>query len=535
VETLQSLENVVQDLKRTFAILEKQSTDKARSEGGAEILQKLVSDIYSKLEMSKLSNLLALISPQDSPWSGSAPKRVIRKYQKLAQYVSAASNLRRLVQKFSNWDFEEVKVLAFPKQVSGAESSAAAGFLTRSLMSGTSKEQKSFQTTIETRLKKDRARIEIDVQHVLEEKKCVHAETQLLFYYAENPHGCYRPRVISSNKESCYLCNLFIKTHGQFYCPKSHGVIYTKWRLPTDDEVQMSKESRIWMNQIIDRFNDAIETKIQFCLENGVQKRSSPSESTILSREIYTPSTVSFTETKTVQQYGERNASKEVVSYNLVRPEKRQSQSLSPESSSKHISASYPYGVATERVRQLSTEGHFVQGLPENLKVLSPLNTSSASALLSVDQSSLAAEEREYPVQELSLRHSTPLDVSQRDALRGTPRKANPLCLECPTNIVVAPGTSTRFHTPRLHFEFSHDVPRPTGDKVFTASKDVVLRVEWVSSVSVEDGHKAMDLEAPVLEKENVDCSAVFERQGMILYGKGHTILIQAHMQKANA
>jgi hypothetical protein len=60
----------------------------------------------------------------------------------------------------------------------------------------------------------------------------VHAEIQLLFYY-ETYNVSLPPRVICSNKSACHLCHLFLKLHGQYHIPRTHGRIYEKWLLLT--------------------------------------------------------------------------------------------------------------------------------------------------------------------------------------------------------------------------------------------------------------------------------------------------------------
>jgi hypothetical protein len=78
--------------------------------------------------------------------------------------------------------------------------------------------------------------IEKQVKSVVKLDNRVHAEIQLVYHYAQNPQGIFQPRVLCSSKEACYLCNLFIQTHGKFHTPRSHGNFYREWRLPRFDE-----------------------------------------------------------------------------------------------------------------------------------------------------------------------------------------------------------------------------------------------------------------------------------------------------------
>ncbi|KAF2175390.1 hypothetical protein K469DRAFT_683991 [Zopfia rhizophila CBS 207.26] len=61
----------------------------------------------------------------------------------------------------------------------------------------------------------------------------VHAEMQLLLHYEGLPSETLTPRIICSNKQACFLCNLFFKIHERFLIPNSHGRLYEKWALPT--------------------------------------------------------------------------------------------------------------------------------------------------------------------------------------------------------------------------------------------------------------------------------------------------------------
>ncbi len=68
------------------------------------------------------------------------------------------------------------------------------------------------------------------VRKSLRESK-THAEVQLVAHYELHPPPIM-PRVITSNKDACYLCDLFIKVHGKFHIHGTHGRLYTGWRLP---------------------------------------------------------------------------------------------------------------------------------------------------------------------------------------------------------------------------------------------------------------------------------------------------------------
>ncbi len=61
----------------------------------------------------------------------------------------------------------------------------------------------------------------------------VHAEIQLLTYYGlHSDPETLQPRVLGVSKSACYLCNLFINSHQQFFITKTHGRLYPLWNVP---------------------------------------------------------------------------------------------------------------------------------------------------------------------------------------------------------------------------------------------------------------------------------------------------------------
>ena len=105
----------------------------------------------------------------------------------------------------------------------------------------------------------------------------VHAEVQLLLFYEQQPHVS-RPRIIGSSKSACYLCDLFIQSHGEFYIPRTHGRLYDRWILP-DHAVNGHLVSAI------DRFNAVLEAKIQNTLRSKTRSLPHPNESVLLLRQ----------------------------------------------------------------------------------------------------------------------------------------------------------------------------------------------------------------------------------------------------------
>ncbi|KAI4130960.1 MAG: hypothetical protein LQ338_001471 [Usnochroma carphineum] len=61
----------------------------------------------------------------------------------------------------------------------------------------------------------------------------VHAEIQLVTFYGMTPKlEGLKPRVLGVSKSACYLCDLFISLHNQFFISKTHGRLYDQWTVP---------------------------------------------------------------------------------------------------------------------------------------------------------------------------------------------------------------------------------------------------------------------------------------------------------------
>ncbi|MCJ1433396.1 hypothetical protein MMC27_002756 [Xylographa pallens] len=105
----------------------------------------------------------------------------------------------------------------------------------------------------------------------------VHAEIQLLFFYESN-QTVQPPRMLCSSKSSCYLCHLFITTHGRFHVPSTHGTIYDRWMLS-----EWSSNNTL---AIILQLNVMIEKRIRYFLKQGKLAFVHPNESVL---RAYTP------------------------------------------------------------------------------------------------------------------------------------------------------------------------------------------------------------------------------------------------------
>ena len=110
----------------------------------------------------------------------------------------------------------------------------------------------------------------------------VHAEIQLLLFYEQQPH-IFRPRIISSSKSACYLCDLFIQLHGKFRMPRTHGRLYDRWILPERPINELPTNGHLF--SVINRFHAALEAKIIYILSHKPRPFLHPDESVLLLRQ----------------------------------------------------------------------------------------------------------------------------------------------------------------------------------------------------------------------------------------------------------
>lgn len=80
------------------------------------------------------------------------------------------------------------------------------------------------------------------------EKRLVHAEVQLVTHHRLHPSDL-PPRVIGISKAACYLCDLYLSRHKQYYYSGTHGTIFDSWIVP--DLVEYSVSDVTELRQII--------------------------------------------------------------------------------------------------------------------------------------------------------------------------------------------------------------------------------------------------------------------------------------------
>jgi hypothetical protein len=255
------------------------------------------------------------------------------------------------------------------------------------------------------------------------------------------------------------------------------------------DEVTLPMESMAYVKQTIIQFNRAVEDRIGYFLQRLKMIRPKPSESTIFSVGSFIPSDLS-------------SASASELAKTIIEAQFAQSQpSLRSIANSE---AQHTNSRTSAECKETAAT------LPTTASVTLEQN----SCLKAFDFCS------KTPVQE-----STKSPASPTPSLNEM-ETGGPYFLTCgrETTISISKGESVRFQVPGLQFEFTYgDSPtKPSfGNREFT-----ILHLEWLSSQNVDRSAEHIDLEAPALKCE-VSCSGIFEKNGVILYGKGQAVLLR--------
>jgi hypothetical protein len=106
----------------------------------------------------------------------------------------------------------------------------------------------------------------------------VHAEIKLLFFYETHPE-ITRPRVICASKSACYLCDLFIRLHGEFQTLGTFGKFNERWILP--DWLDTIPSNRVQpLRNIVEQFSITLDSEIGLALKSS-KRLPDPLESTV--------------------------------------------------------------------------------------------------------------------------------------------------------------------------------------------------------------------------------------------------------------
>lgn len=507
----QGLQKAINDLSKDFDALEKLSEIEANSTSGCVTLKAILLKI-SSWNFSELIRFLSTVPPRDSPWSNTPYIRVVRKFKKLAQYVSAGQHLYNMIRKFPNWQIQEADNGPYVEQPLGAQPDDTVGLFTRMQTKSTANQRKTFMRNLEMRIGKNRAAIEQQINVSVSQENRVHAEIQLLYHYEQDSNVKLRPRVLCSNKEACYLCYLFITTHAKFCTQRSHGNLYPQWRLPRFDELQLSKSSKREMKKIISTFNQTIEAQLLTHISQKAQRRPDPSESSVFLPGVYTPSIVSLKDRSDLVRGKEVFVGSEPESRlfspgsSFLQPSRTNTRSAAnPESVPVTEELAKPEeselsGEPEETEDSVISTPHHPVPVPQNIST-SPLSSLS-------HQTTLRSLAHALPVL-----GAEPFLLSQGRAIE----------------VKISRGSSARFYTPMLSCEFvcGDDSGETEAESVDRTA--VMLRVEWLPGdcASSDIGQNQIDVITSCLGFEEVAVEGIFEKRGLIITAKRCSIMLR--------
>ncbi|PGH13615.1 hypothetical protein AJ80_06247 [Polytolypa hystricis UAMH7299] len=258
-------------------------------------LIKIADEINQSGELVKV--LLNTSSTPNRSLRESLPKRV----GKIGQYLSASRSLISAARKYPIFEHISLEICEPPDQTEFSKQDLTLCLRTAlfDVFQGSTRHQKQkLISSVAARKEKPIWKVEADFKSRMElqrkEPWVTHAEIQLLFFYELRP-DCARPRVISSSKSACYLCDLFISLHGKYHMRQTHGKLYDAWTLP---EWCMNPESGL--HGTVVKFNSALESRIKDTVNKKNMPYPQPNESVILPPALWTPSLTNQSRTSTI-------------------------------------------------------------------------------------------------------------------------------------------------------------------------------------------------------------------------------------------
>ncbi|KAL9126958.1 MAG: hypothetical protein Q9217_004081 [Psora testacea] len=283
---LEQVRAQVEELQRLFKQLEAMTEEQAVSQEVYTVLIDLLRCAHSLASQNNLTELFSNI-PNSGRFEPNERSSLPIAVGKLGRYYSTCSFLIVAARRLSIFKSVRVEIVKLP-------SPAAASLITQS--------EPPLSATLDrvlkpgTKNRKERARLFDSLEGKLTRQLAaapkrykIHAEIQLLFYYEMHPE-IRRPRVICSSKSACFLCDLFIKIHAQYYVARTHGVLYDKWILPDWETVSLQEDQSKEMARVVERFNAALEDRIRLTLSMPRIRRFHPNESVLVDIASWTPS-----------------------------------------------------------------------------------------------------------------------------------------------------------------------------------------------------------------------------------------------------
>lgn len=203
-----------------------------------KLLERLLKAIERFLDVIDLKRLLNILKNHPEALDPGMGKALKDKFEKLAQYRKVALCLfgyARKIELFQEFDIEGVGYAPSLIPAPSLSEKLDLGALLEALSVNAARKQllleRMRQQGHHGRSFKPAQSFKATASNALSSGK-VHAEVQLLFHY-EIPQRGLSPRVITSTKSACFLCNALFQLHGKYHIPTTHGRLYAGWLLPS--------------------------------------------------------------------------------------------------------------------------------------------------------------------------------------------------------------------------------------------------------------------------------------------------------------
>ena len=291
---LEEIRTRVDDLNSVFDKFENITDHQAKSSGVQDTSMDLIRQAYELALLPELRDVLGSSQDLDPGLKTFLPEAIgkVGKYYGASLELVAAARYKAY-SVFNHVMVKTVNLQGPAKRLGPDNTSTLLDSAENVIQPKGPRRQKKMARSIETYLSQPLAVIEQKFQSriVQTEALKVHAEIQLLLFY-EMHSELPRPRVICSSKSACYLCDLFIRMHGAFTMPRTHGRIYDKWTLP-DFKHGIPTRRQGELGIVVEQFNAALETKIRLTLNDKRIPFKHPNESVLIPNAHWSPSTSS--------------------------------------------------------------------------------------------------------------------------------------------------------------------------------------------------------------------------------------------------
>ncbi|EKG17540.1 hypothetical protein MPH_05231 [Macrophomina phaseolina MS6] len=283
--TLQSLRSTRENLKRAFDGLEALEVARARSKEADYFLQQIVLAVCDLLSVGNIEQAVDTVPDNDPFFAKERKLYLIDTVHKLSQYVRFGPLLLAFARKYPMFRHLMVRTVSIrPKQPLlrlNQHRVSQAGFLYQCVhrISHTENDAANIRNQLGGDLKAAASR----VLRKAKNQGRIHAEIQLVIFFEREPQAVSPPRVICASKNACYLCNLFLATHGRFHTPRTHGKLYYQWLLPDLSASCLPEQSRTRMEEVYRQFQRRVEEQIRLSLVGCRVFHRFPNESRIFS------------------------------------------------------------------------------------------------------------------------------------------------------------------------------------------------------------------------------------------------------------